>query len=401
MFKDYDIRGIYPKEINESVAIFLTKKFLSYLNKVKKYNNCLLIAQDIRNSSFKIVNTIISYLEKNKLKYSFWGIIPTPVFYYFCLRNKLPGIMITASHLPIKYNGFKFFLPNNKIWIYKKNIKEENLEKENVFNLNIRYLYNEVYDNYLIYLKDFVNLKYLHTFYFQKNIKSTNNFLFKRIPKVFKNIRLNKNSSLLLFSDYDGDRLFIKYKGKYLISEEILFCILSSGLYKNIGLPLSIHKNIKKFFTDINFYTVKTGHNNIKNFYRKYNLDFALEPSGHFYFFKEVKTESPILAFFRLLEFIEKSENKEIKSSNLFPLKRFNTKDHSLIKKIKKYIIKNKFKIKKMDGLYGYKNFDKENYLGIHFRKSKTEKNLWRIFVESNNVKNIKNFMLKLKSQND
>jgi phosphomannomutase len=218
MIKDYDIRGIYPKEINESVAIFLTKKFL---NKVKEYSNCLLIAQDIRNSSFKIVNTIISYLEKNKLKYSFLGIIPTPVFYYFCLRNKLPGIMITASHLPIKYNGFKFFLPDNKIWIYKKNIKEENLEKENVFNLNIRYLDNEVYDNYLIYLKDFVNLKYLHTFYFQKNIKSTNNFLFKRIPKVFKNIRLNKNSSLLLFSDYDGDRLFIKYKGKYLISEEI------------------------------------------------------------------------------------------------------------------------------------------------------------------------------------
>lgn len=393
MFLQYDIRGKYPQEINISVAKFLTERFSKFIKNKNWFE--VFIAQDQRKSSNLLVNAYYEKFLELKIKVNYLGILPTPIFYYYCLKYKKPGIIITASHLPESYNGFKFFLPNNNIWIYKKIPKNLLFQKyQNIF-LKEK-IKKEIYLNYLKELKKYINLKKNHYFWYHQNIKSSNKLLLKLLPKIFPEIKLSsKKAEILISSDYDGDRIFFKYKNKNISPEHILFIILKTSNYKKVGLPITIHKRIKNFFQNIKFYLIKTGHINFKKAYKKYNLDFALEPSYHFYFFKELKTEAPILALLKFFKFQEENEIDDILKIK-FPSKRLEIKNEKIIKEIENYAKINKFKIKKFDDYYFFKNIDKKNYLAINIRKSKTESNIYRIFIEANNFQLIRNFLNKL-----
>jgi phosphomannomutase len=395
MFLNYDIRGYYPKEINENLAKFLTKKFSNFLKK-KKFNQ-VLIAQDLRKSSQLLVNACYEEFIKNKIKVSYLGILPTPLFYHFCLAYKKPGVMITASHLPLSYNGFKFFLPNNKIWIYKKIIKKTSNNYATIKKIVKKEIKNELYLDYLEKFKKNIKLKSKHQFFYNPHLKSPNKFLFQKIPLVFEKISLSPTSPFYFDSDYDGDRIFTYYQNKLMMPEQILFLILSIGNYRQVGLPITIHKNIKSFFPQIKFYLVKTGHLNFKKAYLKYNLDLAVESSYHFYFFKEFKTEAPLMVLFKIFQFQEKFNLNNFIHQNNFPVKRIDTRNKDLIKKIINYVKINKFKLKKFDDYYFYRNLSKKDFLGINIRQSKTENNLYRIFIESNDLLVIKKFLNQLK----
>lgn len=108
IFKAYDIRGIYPKEINESTVILIIESLLK-LPKIKK----IIVARDARISSPKIYRSILKKINQSGLKIIAIGESTTPMFYYLsnCLKADL-GIMITASHNPKEYNGLKIVKKN-------------------------------------------------------------------------------------------------------------------------------------------------------------------------------------------------------------------------------------------------------------------------------------------------
>ncbi|GIW66898.1 MAG: hypothetical protein KatS3mg095_0796 [Candidatus Parcubacteria bacterium] len=375
----YDIRGKYPSEINKNLSSFLAKKFIIFLKK-KKINK-IIIAQDIRKSSIILVNSFAQEILKSKIKIKYLGILPTALFYYYCLKLKTPGVIITASHLPLSYNGFKFFIPPNKNWLYKKipqSISEQKIQK-NIFTTKID---RNLYLNYLKVIKKIIKLKKNYNYSYKENLKSSNKSLLQLLPLVFKELKIKKNSDVFVSSDYDGDRLFIKYRNFIISPEHILFVILKNNNYKKVGIPITIHKKIKFLFPKIKFYFIKTGHSNFKKAYKKYNLDFALEPSYHFYFFKDIKTEAPILALLNLFKFLDNYDINYLKNLK-FPLKRIETKNIKIIKKLENYAKINNFKIKKFDDYFYYKKFNNNNYLSFNIRKSKTEKNIYRIFIES------------------
>jgi len=397
---EYDIRGLYKKEINEDLMYFLANKLLNYLKK-KKLPLEIYLGIDTRKSSPYLASAFTSkFLEYPKTKVNYLGILPSPILYYLSIKNKKVGVMITASHLPSHYNGIKFILPSGGSWIYK-NIPQNLKVKKPTVKISYKPIYQKsIFTEYLyeiqkrIAIKEKINIKIL------KSEKSVNYQLFQLIPLVFKNIKVTKinkikDDSFHLKSDIDGDRIEIYYNKHLLLPEVLLYIILKLSNYEKVGIPITMHKKIFDLFPEIKFYFVKTGHSNFKSAYQKYKLDFGMEPSYHFYFFKDFQTETPLFVLFKVLEYNEKF--KDLKDlGKIFSLKRMEIKKKIDFSKIKDNLMKDGFKIKFFDDFYFYKKIE-NNYLAINFRQSKTEQNVWRIFIETSEAKHLKNLIKKVK----
>lgn len=105
IFKAYDIRGLYPKEINEKIV----RKIAKGLRRLFK-RGIVVIGRDTRLSSPSLYQVILKEFRSrnSELKVIPAGMITTPMLYF--LVNKLKasgGIMVTASHNPKEWNGLK------------------------------------------------------------------------------------------------------------------------------------------------------------------------------------------------------------------------------------------------------------------------------------------------------
>lgn len=104
-FKEYDIRGLYPEEVNEETAYKVGRALVDFLN---KGSSEVVIARDGRSSS----ESLFSSLKKGVLDSGGTvvdiGLSTTPMFSFFICKNKYSkGVMVTASHNPPCFNGFK------------------------------------------------------------------------------------------------------------------------------------------------------------------------------------------------------------------------------------------------------------------------------------------------------
>jgi phosphomannomutase/phosphoglucomutase len=106
IFREYDIRGIVDKDLNEEISFMIGKGFGSYL--VRQGRNSLAIGRDVRLSSKRLKDAVIEGVISTGLKAIDVGELPTPCLYFSVINLKTDGgIMITASHNPPEYNGFK------------------------------------------------------------------------------------------------------------------------------------------------------------------------------------------------------------------------------------------------------------------------------------------------------
>lgn len=105
-FREYDIRGIVGEEIQEEDVILLGRAFGTYLARQQKRH--AVIGRDCRLSSDPFRDRLVAGMLTTGLDVIDIGVVPTPVF-YFAIRhlNRDGGMMITASHNPPEYNGFK------------------------------------------------------------------------------------------------------------------------------------------------------------------------------------------------------------------------------------------------------------------------------------------------------
>jgi len=104
IFRAYDIRGRYPKEVNEDVAYRIGLGFATYIGNEGKVS----VGRDVRNSSKKLQENLIKGLKDGGLTVIDLGLITTPMLYFSVLHYDLKGgIMVTASHNPPEWNGFK------------------------------------------------------------------------------------------------------------------------------------------------------------------------------------------------------------------------------------------------------------------------------------------------------
>src|ERR1041384_4021222 len=102
IFKAYDVRGVYPSELDEEVAHRVGRAFVELLGA-----RPVLVARDMGWSSEPLAAAFISGALTQGADVVDLGVCSTDMLYYASGSMDLPGVVFTASHNPARYNGIK------------------------------------------------------------------------------------------------------------------------------------------------------------------------------------------------------------------------------------------------------------------------------------------------------
>ncbi len=114
VFKAYDIRGLVEGELSDDLAYRIGRSYGKFLR--EQYQNLdgksVVVGKDMRQSSPQFANEVIRGLNNQGFSVVDIGLATTPLFNFACCNYEehLAGIMVTASHNPAQYNGFKMTL---------------------------------------------------------------------------------------------------------------------------------------------------------------------------------------------------------------------------------------------------------------------------------------------------
>jgi phosphomannomutase / phosphoglucomutase len=106
VFREYDIRGIVGTEIQDRDVYLMGKTIGTYM--VRQGKCRIVVGRDCRLSSDRYRDLLVEGMLETELDIVDLGVCPTPLL-YFAIRHleREGGVMITASHNPPEYNGFK------------------------------------------------------------------------------------------------------------------------------------------------------------------------------------------------------------------------------------------------------------------------------------------------------
>jgi phosphomannomutase len=103
MFKAYDVRGLYPSEVNEDAARLIGRGFVAYLQATR-----IAVGRDMRLSSPAVAAAFVQGAREQGCDVVDYGMLATDMLYFAVARDGLDGgVQITASHNPKEYNGIK------------------------------------------------------------------------------------------------------------------------------------------------------------------------------------------------------------------------------------------------------------------------------------------------------
>ena len=342
IFREYDIRGIYEKELNEQmvklIGYFLGKRIL-------EVGKVVSIGYDARSHSPILCEYLTSGLNKAGCTVLNMGLVATPVNYFSNFQSfdgvtPNASIMITGSHNPSEYNGFKITIDKKPFFgedIYalgREIMQNYDVDVEDDFS-SIAIDAKERYIAYMI--KEFEHLKgFEKPFVYDcgngvagvvvQDIFKALNFTCKGLfvdpdgtfpnhhpdPTVEKNLRdikkeLEGNFELGFAYDGDADRIAFLTK-KNNVKGDIM-AILFSRAMKNPTVIGEV-KCSQIMYDDINArgkaIMYKTGHSNLKVMIAQTNADFAAEVSGHLFFNdRYFGYDDAIYATLRMIELVK------------------------------------------------------------------------------------------------
>ena len=378
IFRDYDIRGIYPDQINEKIIKRIAKAI-----SVKCLNEGvseICVARDGRLSGKKLLSTLENALSENGINVINTGLATTPLLYFAAKKSKYKsGVMITGSHNPKNYNGIKLIIndkPVSGVEIYNLINQSQDISENNgkIISKDFKEEYiSEIKKNISINEKlkvvidcgngasgciapklykalgcDVVNL------YTDVDGNFPNHHPDPGKPEnltdLIKKVKETKADLGLAF-DGDGDRVgVVTNDGKIVFPDKILMILSKDILATKKGTIIfdvkctdSLPKLIKENGGNPIMYP--TGHFNIKNGIKEHNPLLAGEMSGHIFFNdKWYGFDDGIYSGARIIELILKNR-KSISSLNkelpeLFSTHELNIEvsDESKFEIVKKFI---------------------------------------------------------------
>ncbi|EKD49632.1 MAG: hypothetical protein ACD_63C00091G0015 [uncultured bacterium] len=111
VFHAYDVRGIYPDEINEEISYKIGKAFAEYLYEEYSLKKRLtvVIGRDMRSSSGPLFDSLSNGMTERGIDIIDVGVCTTPMIGFSVINDDLDGgVVISASHSSSEYNGLKF-----------------------------------------------------------------------------------------------------------------------------------------------------------------------------------------------------------------------------------------------------------------------------------------------------
>jgi len=319
ILREYDIRGIYGSSLTNKDIDKIGKSLSSLM--INKGMTDIIIGHDGRDSSLEIKNLLIDSITSLGINVSDISLVPTPICYFANKKlNICNSIMITGSHNPQEYNGFKIIIDDEPF--YGEQIKNlNNIKIHNKSNTRGLIKYIDILQTYIDEIVTKVNIK--------KDLKIVWDIgngvigsMFHRLiskipgehliinstvdgnfpnhhpdPTVLKNnIQIinfvkDKSYDLGISFDGDGDRLgIIDNKGHFVYSDIILLLISKFMAIDIKNLTVVADVKCSQLIFDelrsnnINIIMSKTGHSLIKKKIKETNAHIAGEMSGHMFF---------------------------------------------------------------------------------------------------------------------
>ncbi len=362
IFKAYDIRGIYPKDINETTVYNIGRAIVVY-TKAKN----IVIGKDIRLSSDSLEKELIKGINDQGANVIKLGLSTSPMLYHATgLLSVDAGVMITASHNPGNYNGLKickqFAIPIgegsgmeeikalaiNNVFpeIEKKGSINENKDFKNQYFKHIEKFFNTKSQKKLKIVFDFANAmgildkpiftnlhNYINPIYLYDNYDGNfpNHEANPLKPQTLANLQrevIKNKADFGVSYDGDADRVgFIDEKGDIVPMDYITALIAGEILKKHPGALILIDLRSSQAVSDYikqaggQVHLCRVGHSLIKKQMRDEKAIFAGELSGHYYFDENYKAELSSLAVIMLINLI--NENQKSLSSLIQPLKKY------------------------------------------------------------------------------
>lgn len=115
IFRSYDIRGVVGKDLDAALAEQIGQAVGS--EALDKGEHSLIVARDGRTHSQELTTALIKGILRTGCNVVNVGIVPTPLMYFatYHFSDVRSGVMVTASHNPAEYNGFKVVINNNAL----------------------------------------------------------------------------------------------------------------------------------------------------------------------------------------------------------------------------------------------------------------------------------------------
>ncbi len=152
-FKEYDIRGLIDSELNSESAERIGKALGTFIK-----GEDIIVCRDIRHSSEKIQPAFIKGLLGTGCNVTYIGEYPSPVLFFNSWKLKKDGAMITASHNPAIYTGFKFVEPNGCSYVDQYKEIKKIYESGKFRKGNGKYREMDGYKPYFEFLKSSIRI---------------------------------------------------------------------------------------------------------------------------------------------------------------------------------------------------------------------------------------------------
>lgn len=376
IFKAYDIRGIYGEQLNEDIAYKIGRAFAMYIG------SKIVVARDNRLSSDSLFEALTRGITDQGSDVYDIGLSTSPMF-YFAVSNLVcdGGVIITASHNPPQYNGFKMVRSDamplsgeDGISQIKQLVEENNFssfKKGNISTLDITDKYVNSFEIKKYNLKVVVDTaNSVSGLIVNRMFRGVSLFhLFSELDGSFpnhepnpleeKNIKdlkkkvLEYGADIGIAFDGDGDRVFFVDEKGELISSDLIIALIAKLIDKKVLYDLRCSNIIKETARDS--VMCRVGHSFIKKKMKDEDIFFGGEYSGHYYL-KQGSSyfESPYFVIYKLFEAMENKKLSEL----IVPFKKyyhsgelnFEVKDkQSVIEKVEKNYSYGK--ITKIDGI--------------------------------------------------
>jgi phosphomannomutase len=360
IFREYDIRGVVGEHFDENFAYTLGRAYASMHFSILQHKSpTIAIGHDARMSCKKLVDALARGLKDSGFNVKLLGLVTSPMTYFatFYYKNLDGGIMVTGSHNPPEYNGFKVAIGKNTI--YGEDImKLLTIIREEKFIQGSGTIESlDIFPDYVEkYKKEFPDLSGLKVIldcgngaagiivrklYEACGVKPT--ILFEKPdgtfpnhhpdPTVEKNLVdlkrevLAQKADIGIGFDGDADRIgVVDENGRMILGDELMILISRAIIADNpkckivgdVKCSHRLYEDIEKCGGSPVMW--KTGHSLIKQKIKEENAPFGGELSGHIFFNdRNYGYDDAPYAGLRIIEILKKSGKKFSELLNNLP----------------------------------------------------------------------------------
>ena len=347
VLREYDIRGIINDTLTANDAHAIGSIFGSVIN--KNGGHSVVVGRDGRHSSLEIEKNLIEGLISQGLKVFKIGLCPTPQLYFGVHHLRADGgIMITGSHNPPDYNGFKMMLGHGPF--FGQDIKDMAKTPYNRTKIieGGQQIQLDIQDAYLHRVLEGLRLDTKLSIVWDcgngvagpvidklsKSLSGEHEVLFADVdgnfpnhhpdPTIEKNLETlitrvkKRNADLGIAFDGDGDRIgVIDNLGKILWGDQLLAILAEDVLLEQPGSTIigdvKASQGLFDRITALGGKPLmwKTGHSLIKNKMKEVNAPLAGEMSGHIFFSdRYFGFDDAIYAAIRLIDVVNRQGKK-------------------------------------------------------------------------------------------